>query len=115
MLQHYSPYKVAEQFRVLSALAPGRVALGVGKAPGGFQLSTDALQRELIQPARLFEEKLEELTHFIRNDFPDSHCYASLRPAPHTEYAPDLFCSAAARKARYPRPNSAFPSFSPIS
>ncbi|AFJ63543.1 MULTISPECIES: LLM class flavin-dependent oxidoreductase [Bacillus] len=91
MLQHYSPYKVAEQFRVLSALAPGRVALGVGKAPGGFQLSTDALQRELIQPARLFEEKLEELTHFIRNDFPDSHRYASLRPAPHTEYAPDLF------------------------
>lgn len=47
--------------------------------------------RELIQPARLFEEKLEELTHFIRNDFPDSHRYASLRPAPHTEYAPDLF------------------------
>lgn len=39
----------------------------------------------------MFEEKLEELTHFIRNDFPDSHRYASLRPTPHTEYAPDIF------------------------
>lgn len=46
MLQHYSSYKVAEQFHLLSALAPGRIDLGVGKAPGGFQLSTDALQAE---------------------------------------------------------------------
>lgn len=44
MLQHYSPYKVAENFKVLSALAPERVELGVGKAPGGFSLSTNALQ-----------------------------------------------------------------------
>ena len=35
MLQHYSPYKVAENFNVLAAIAPGRVDLGVGKAPGG--------------------------------------------------------------------------------
>ncbi|MGP9436943.1 LLM class flavin-dependent oxidoreductase [Ewingella sp. AOP8-B2-18] len=44
MLQHYSPYKVAENFNVLSSLAPGRVDLGVGKAPGGLPLSTRALQ-----------------------------------------------------------------------
>ncbi|EKS9793762.1 MULTISPECIES: LLM class flavin-dependent oxidoreductase [Burkholderia] len=44
MLQHYSPYKVAESFRVLASIAPGRVDLGVGKAPGGLPLSTRALQ-----------------------------------------------------------------------
>jgi len=44
MLQHYSPYKVAEVFKVLAALAPGRVDLGMGKAPGGLPLSTRALQ-----------------------------------------------------------------------
>ncbi|MCP2229772.1 MULTISPECIES: MsnO8 family LLM class oxidoreductase [Erwinia] len=44
MLQHYSPYKVAENFNLLAALAPGRVDLGVGKAPGGLPLSTKALQ-----------------------------------------------------------------------
>lgn len=44
MLQHYSPYKVAENFNLLAAIAPGRVDLGVGKAPGGLPLSTKALQ-----------------------------------------------------------------------
>jgi hypothetical protein len=53
----------------LSALPPSKKRSGAYSVCG----STDALQRELIQPARLFEEKLEELTHFIRNDFPDSH------------------------------------------
>lgn len=45
MLQHYSPYKVAENFNLLASLAPGRVDLGVGKAPGGLPLSTKALQQ----------------------------------------------------------------------
>jgi len=44
MLQHYSPYKVAENFNLLASLAPGRVDLGIGKAPGGLPLSTRALQ-----------------------------------------------------------------------
>ncbi|VDR27492.1 luciferase family oxidoreductase, group 1 [Raoultella terrigena] len=42
MLQHYSPYKVAENFNLLASIAPGRVDLGVGKAPGGLPLSTRA-------------------------------------------------------------------------
>jgi len=49
MLQHYSPYKVAENFNLLAAIAPGRVDLGVGKAPGGLPLSTRALQIGLSQ------------------------------------------------------------------
>ena len=43
MLTHYSPYKVAENFRVISGLAPGRVDLGVGRAPGGMPRATIAL------------------------------------------------------------------------
>ncbi|GAB7265683.1 hypothetical protein DZJ_22330 [Dickeya ananatis] len=62
MLQHYSPYKVAENFHVLSSLAPDRVDLGIGKAPGGFPLATRALQQE-IDPARqvTFDDKLRQL------------------------------------------------------
>lgn len=77
MLQHYSPYKVAENFNLLSALAPDRIDLGVGKAPGGLPLATRALQQGVnpaekgdfaaqirlldgwLQPAR--QEKQEEL------------------------------------------------------
>jgi luciferase family oxidoreductase group 1 len=44
MLQHYSPYKVAENFNLLAALAPGRIDVGIGKAPGGLPFSTRALQ-----------------------------------------------------------------------
>src|SRR5487761_1442132 len=46
MLPHYSPLKVAEVFRMLHALYPGRIDLGVGRAPGGTPLDTFALRRE---------------------------------------------------------------------
>ena len=44
LLQHYSPFKVAEVFGLLASLAPGRVDLGIGKAPGGLPYGTKALQ-----------------------------------------------------------------------
>ena len=46
MLPHYSPYKVAENFRVLEALYPNRIDLGVGRAPGGMPIATRALQEK---------------------------------------------------------------------
>src|SRR5881628_3282637 len=44
MLQHYSPLKVAESFRVLETLFPGRIDLGIGRAPGSDQLTARALR-----------------------------------------------------------------------
>lgn len=67
MLQHYSPFKVAESFRVLAALAPGRVDLGVGKAPGGLPLTTRALQwfhDKAKKPD--FAHQLAELDAFLK-------------------------------------------------
>lgn len=64
MLQHYSPYKVAEVFNLLTSLAPGRVDLGIGKAPGGLPQSTQALQvYRAAKPE--FEEQLGELEAFL--------------------------------------------------
>ncbi|MEG1210186.1 MAG: LLM class flavin-dependent oxidoreductase [Leclercia sp.] len=66
MLQHYSPYKVAENFNLLAAIAPGRVDLGVGKAPGGLPLSTRALQLGLDQQAKGdFAAQLTQLAGWI--------------------------------------------------
>ena len=45
MLPHYSPYKVAENFRVLEALYPNRIDLGVGRAPGGMPIATSRTSR----------------------------------------------------------------------
>ncbi len=53
MLQHYSPFKVAETFKLLAALAPDRVDLGIGRAPGGLPQTTQALQARLDKSATL--------------------------------------------------------------
>lgn len=66
MLQHYSPYKVAENFNMLASLAPGRVDLGVGKAPGGLPLSTRALQQGLnLQQKGSFADQLAQLDNWL--------------------------------------------------
>lgn len=65
MLQHYSPYKVAESFHLLAALAPDRVDLGIGKAPGGLPLSTKALQGALAGHNEDFTAQLKRLTHYL--------------------------------------------------
>ncbi|MDS0790913.1 MsnO8 family LLM class oxidoreductase [Burkholderia pseudomultivorans] len=89
MLQHYSPYKIAENFNLLASLAPDRVDLGIGKAPGGLPLSTRALQAG-YDPARRasFAELAAELGRYLRqNDAPadesapdDATLQASPRP-----------------------------------
>ncbi|MEN5278944.1 MsnO8 family LLM class oxidoreductase [Brucella sp. TWI432] len=68
MLQHYSAYKVAENFNLLASLAPGRVDLGVGKAPDGLPLSTRALQGA-YDPERKpsFTQQLTELDAYLRH------------------------------------------------
>ncbi|MDK4701779.1 LLM class flavin-dependent oxidoreductase [Rhizobium sp. CNPSo 4062] len=69
MLQHYSAYKVAEAFNLLASLAPGRVDLGVGKAPGGFPLSTRALQRAYDQEKKPdFAEQLSDINTYLAAD-----------------------------------------------
>ncbi|WP_144110227.1 LLM class flavin-dependent oxidoreductase [Paraburkholderia sp. BCC1886] len=74
MLQHYSPFKVAEQFRVLASLAPGRVDLGVGKAPGGLPLTTRALQAHHDKTSKAeFAERFAELDAFLHTGVDENH------------------------------------------
>ena len=67
MLQHYSPYKVAENFNVLASLAPGRVDLGIGRGPGGLPRSTQALRPQPgdVPNGKSLDEKLKELRQFL--------------------------------------------------
>lgn len=109
MLQHYSAYKVAENFNLLAALAPGRVDLGVGKAPGGLPLATQALQAahdRQNKPA--FPQQLSQLTAYLNDD-----AEPGLSATPLPPHAAQRFCSAPAKRARRWRPNPAGPSCSP--
>lgn len=88
MLQHYSAYKVAESFNLLSSLAPGRVDLGVGKAPGGFPLSTRALQAA-VDPARKpnFADQLSDINFYLSSPSDPDGAVATPIPA----VAPERF------------------------
>lgn len=68
MLQHYSAYKVAETFNLLASLAPDRVDLGVGKAPGGFPLSTRALQVGGAAGKPDFARQLSDINSYLAAD-----------------------------------------------
>jgi len=61
MLPHYAALKVAEQFRVLEALAPGRIDLGVGRAPGGDMRTAQALNPHTYGSAEQFPEQVRDL------------------------------------------------------
>lgn len=90
MLQHYSPYKVAENFNVLASLAPGRVDLGVGRGPGGTPQSTRALQTADGTP-KPFEEKIVELAQFLENRLDENHPLHGLLVMPAASQPADLF------------------------
>jgi luciferase family oxidoreductase group 1 len=79
MLPHYSPLKVAEVFSILSALYPGRIDLGLGRAAGTDPLTTFALQRDRRQAAPDdFPQQLAELLAYFDGTLPDDHPFARL-------------------------------------
>ncbi|WP_160719331.1 LLM class flavin-dependent oxidoreductase [Bacillus sp. USDA818B3_A] len=91
MLQHYSPYKVAENFHVLSNLAPGRVDVGIGKAPGGLPLSTKALQYGTVNDGKDFSERLSFLIDLIKNKVNSGHPLAGIQATPIPQEKPEIF------------------------
>jgi len=83
MLPHYSPLKVAETFSMLSGIFPGRVDLGVGRAPGTDHVTMFALQRDRRHTAPDdFPEQLGELLAYLRDGLPPGHAFARLAALP---------------------------------
>lgn len=81
MLPHYSPFKVAETFAMLAALAPGRIDLGLGRAPGSDQRTAFALQRDRSRamPHDDFPHNLAEVLAYLGDGLPGDHPFAALK------------------------------------
>ena len=83
MLPNHSPLKVVETFRVLEALHPGRIDLGIGRAPGTDGLTALALRRSReALGADDFPEQLAELFAFASDGFPDDHPFRAITATP---------------------------------
>ncbi|MEV7112731.1 LLM class flavin-dependent oxidoreductase [Streptomyces anulatus] len=84
MLPNHAPLVIAEQFGTLEAMAPGRVDLGLGRAPGTDGATAAALRRSdrLNEGADDFPQQLMELIRFLDDDFPDGHPYARIHAVP---------------------------------
>src|SRR3954464_14836630 len=83
MLPNHAPLVVAEQFGTLAALHPGRIDLGLGRAPGTDQFTAAALRRAANPAADEFPEQLAELGCFLAGEWPAEHPYRSTRAVPH--------------------------------
>jgi len=92
MLQHYSPLKVAESFRMLETLFPGRIDLGIGRAPGSDGLTARALQSAPTGRAMSrFPEDVADLLGFVRGRLEPDHPFAAVRAMPDGPTAPEVW------------------------
>jgi luciferase family oxidoreductase group 1 len=90
MLPHYSALKVAEQFLVLEAIAPGRIDLGVGRAPGSDGLTARALNPHANVDD--FPRQVQELQLWVSGlPLPESHPYRAITAHPKSETRPQLW------------------------
>ena len=92
MLSHYSPLKIAEAFRTIETLYPGRIDLGVGRAPGSDQITDQALQ---TGPGALGAEhypmQVRDMIGYLAGSLPEDHPFANVRAQPSGPTVPDVW------------------------
>jgi len=82
LLPHYSPLKVAEQFRMLEALYPQRIDLGIGRAPGGDRTTAMAMGEGRYSGAEDFPEQVQFLVAYLDDALPAGHPFAKVKAQP---------------------------------
>jgi luciferase family oxidoreductase group 1 len=91
LLPYYSALKVAEVFRMLEALFPGRIDLGLGRAPGGDLLTAQALSSGAYSAAERFAEQVQDLVGFLDDALPEDHAYARVKAMPAGPASPPIW------------------------
>jgi len=92
MLPHYAPLKVAECFRVLDAIAPGRIDMGLGRAPGSDGLTALALNPMADQRPQQFPSDVIDLMDWVAGrPLRDGHPFRRIKAAPQSETVPETW------------------------
>jgi luciferase family oxidoreductase group 1 len=103
MLSHYSALKVAEQFRVLETLYPGRIDLGIGRAPGSDGRTAAALQSgPYAYGIEHFPSRIADLVDWLGDSLPADHPFATVKAQPAGPSMPELWVlGSSGESARY--------------
>ncbi|MBC8034663.1 MAG: LLM class flavin-dependent oxidoreductase [Chitinophagaceae bacterium] len=101
MLPNHSTLKVAENFKLLEALYPGRIDLGLGRAPGG-----DRLTAQLLNPSNSFDpreyiKQLGDLKSFLYDEATEGTAYGKVRAIPRIDTAPALWMLTSSGESAY--------------
>lgn len=88
LLPHYKPYKVAEVYNMLATLFPGRIDVGIGRAPGGSAEATNALSDNFLQRVWNMPNSVKDLLYFLDNKIPPEHPHAKVSASPIPTVAP---------------------------
>jgi luciferase family oxidoreductase group 1 len=91
MLPHYSPYKVAENFKLLATLYPGRIDLGIGRAPGSSQYIAAALRYASRVTPELFPQMVQDLEALLRDARPVTPGMEHAKAYPVCDTVPELW------------------------
>jgi luciferase family oxidoreductase group 1 len=91
LLPYYSPLKIAEQFRMLEALFPQRIDLGIGRAPGGDQTTAMAMGDGRYPSAENFPEHVQYLVAYLDDAMPAGHPFAKVKAQPLGPTAPEVW------------------------
>ena len=91
LLPYYSPTKVAEIFRMHEALFPGRVDLGIGRAPGGDMLTAKAINPISFYASDAFPQQVVDLVDWLDDGLPDEHPFKRVRAMPTGAGAPEVW------------------------
>ena len=91
MLSHYSALKVAEQFRTLETLYPGRIDLGIGRAPGSDQRTAWALAGGGLRDIEQFPQQIADVVAWLHDRLPGEHPFAGVRAMPAGPTVPEVW------------------------
>ncbi|HZM33571.1 MAG TPA: LLM class flavin-dependent oxidoreductase [Burkholderiales bacterium] len=91
LLPYYSAFRIAETFRMLEALYPGRIDLGIGRAPGGDARTAQAVTGGGFPDASRFPEQVWQLAGHLDGTLPDAHPLKRIRVQPEVDTAPEIW------------------------
>jgi luciferase family oxidoreductase group 1 len=91
LLPYYSPLKVAEVFRMYEALFPGRIDLGIGRAPGGDMVTAKAMNIHAFDDMDRFPSQVQEVVGWLDDNLAPEHPYSMVRAMPSGRTAPQVW------------------------